>query len=137
VLTESKELFQDYRKGSDHKPLRRSSRLPSLSGSNGSLRPLYLYESQVSVTVTGIDHRVWTAYGSFDTYYGSSDSVQAYRATNALTGRPDPLAAGQLTAHNLIWDPREYYFKVFEIRIQQVGREWRAILDQMEEDVDQ
>jgi hypothetical protein len=137
VLTESKELFQDHRKGSDHKPLRRSWRLPFLSGSNSSLRPLCLYESQVSVTVTGIDHQVWTAYGSFDTYYGSSDSVQAYHATNALTGRPDPLAAGQLTAHNLIWTPREYYFKVFEIRIQQVGREWRAILDQVEEDVDQ
>jgi hypothetical protein len=63
--------------------------------------------------------------------------VEAYHATKARTGRPDPLAAGQLAAHSLIWDPREYFFKVFEIRIQQVGREWRAILDQMEEDVDQ
>jgi hypothetical protein len=90
----------------------------------------------MSVTVTGIDHRVWTAYGLFDTYHGSNDSVETYLQTKTRTGGPDPLTAGQLTAHSLIWTPREYYFKVFEIRIKQVRREWRAIIDKVEEDVE-
>jgi hypothetical protein len=141
VLAESKELVEDSRKGYDRKPLRRSWRLPFLSGSKNALRSSVgnqcLYESQISVTVTGIDHQVWTAYGAFDTYYGSNDSVQAYHETIARTGRPDPLAAGQLTANNLIWTPREYYFRIFEIRISQVGKEWRAISDKVQEDVEQ
>jgi hypothetical protein len=137
---ESKELLQDPRKGFGNKPLRRSWHLPFLSGSKSALGfPVgdqCLYETQISVTVTGIDHRVWTAYGLFDTYHGSNDNVETYLQTKTSTGGPDPLTAGQLTAHSLIWTPREYYFKVFEIRIKQVRREWRAIIDKVEEDVE-
>jgi hypothetical protein len=139
---ESKDLLKDSRKGFDGKPLRMSWHLPFLSGSKGPTRSSdqCLYETQISVTVTGIDHRVWTAFGSFDNYYGSNDSVEAYqvyRQTKGQTGRADPLTAGQLNAYNLIWTPREYYFKVFETRINQVRREWRAIADKVEEDVKQ
>jgi hypothetical protein len=72
----------------------------------------------------------------FDTYYGSSDTVEAYRQTKSQTGRPDPLAAGQLNDYNFIWTPREYFFKVFHIRINQVRREWRAIADKVEDDIE-
>jgi hypothetical protein len=136
---ESEELRNDSRKGLDGKALRKSLRLPFLSKSapRSSVGKQCLYESQISVTVTGIDHQVWTAYGSFDTYYGSNDSVEDYRQTKGHTGRPDPLTAGQLNAYNLIWTPREYFFKVFETRITQVTREWRAIADKVEDDVKQ
>lgn len=91
----------------------------------------------MSITVIVIDHRVWTAYGSFDTFHGSSiDNVDSYLKAKARTGRPDPLAAGQLPARNLFPTPREYFFKVFELRIKQVSREWRMILETLEEDVE-
>jgi hypothetical protein len=141
VLKKSKELLEDSRIGFCSKPLRRSCRLPFLSGFESAPGSpdgdQCLYEAQISVTVTGINHRVWTAYGLFDTYHSSRDRVETYLQTKTPTGVPDPLTAGQLNAHNLIWKPREYFFKVFEIRINQVRREWRVILDKMVEDVEQ
>ncbi|KAE9375793.1 hypothetical protein N431DRAFT_454401 [Stipitochalara longipes BDJ] len=140
ILTESKMLFQDPRKGFDEKQLRRSWRLPFLSPSKSAPGVLIgnycLYETQISVTVTGIDHRVWTAYGLFDTYHGCNDNVETYLESKTRSGEPDPLAAGQLTTYNFISTPRHYYFKVFEIRINQVRKEWRAIVDKVEEDVE-
>jgi hypothetical protein len=138
---ESKKLLEDPRMGVGNKPLRRSWRLPFLSGSRcapGSPSGHQcLYETQISVTVTGINHRVWTAYGLFDTYHCSKDKVETYFQMKTPTDVPDPLTAGQHNAHNLMWTPREYFFKVFEIRINQVRREWRAILDVVEGDVEQ
>ena len=96
-----------------------------------------MYESQISVTVTGIDHRVWTAYGLFDTYHGCDDGMEAHLDVKKRSGEPDdPLAAGQLNAHNFISTPRHYFFKIFEIRIKQVRKEWRAIVDKLEGDVE-
>ena len=139
-MIESKELLQDSRRVFGNKPLRLSWQLPLLPWSKSALGfpagGQCLCETQISVTVTGIDHRVWTAYGLFDTYHGSDDSVETYLQAEARTGGPDPLTAGQLTAHSLIWTPREYFFKVFEIRINQVRRQWRAIIDEVEEDVE-
>jgi hypothetical protein len=96
-----------------------------------------LYEAQISVAVTGIDHWVWTAYGFVDTYYGSKESVDGYDQMEGPMGRPDPLAAGQIAADRLVWRPREYFFKVFEIRINEVRRQWHAIIDKVEGDINQ
>ena len=139
-MKESTELHKDSRKGFDSEPLRQSWHLPFLSGSKGKLRSSggdqYLYETQISVTVTGIDHSIWTAYGSFETYYGTNDTVEAYRQTKSQTGRPDPLRAGQLNDYKFKGKPREYFFKVFEIRINQVRREWWAIADKVKDDIE-
>ena len=86
--------------------------------------------------MTGIDHGIWTAYGSFETYYGTNDTVEAYRQTKSQTGRPDPLRAGQLNDYKFMGKPREYFFTVFEIRIKIVRREWRAIADKVEDDIE-
>jgi hypothetical protein len=96
-----------------------------------------LHEAQISVTVTGIDHWVWTAYGICDTYFGSGESIAAYDQWESRTGRPDPLTAGQLAANNHIWTPREYFFKVLEIRIIEVRREWNMIIDKVDSNVKQ
>jgi hypothetical protein len=52
-------------------------------------------------------------------------------------GRPDPLAAGQIPADRLLWTPREYFFKVFEIRMNEVRKQWQAIIDKVEGDIKQ
>jgi hypothetical protein len=139
VLKESKELLKDSRKKLDGKPLRQSWDLPFLSGpmsaATSADRVYCLYEAQISVAVTGIDHWVWTAYGFVDTYFGSKESVARYHQLKVRTGRPDPLAAGQIAANNPIWTPREYFFRVFEIRINEVLREWHVIIDMVQGDI--
>lgn len=50
-------------------------------------------------------------------------------------GRPDPLAAGQINAHEPIWTPREYFLKVFQVRVSQILREWNLIGSKVEEEV--
>ena len=98
-----------------------------------SPRQLYrLYEAQISVVVTGIDHWVWTAYGLVDTFFESQETVDGYDQLSGTSGRhkgrADPLRAGQSNADEPIWTPREYFFRVFEVRINQVLKEWNWIV---------
>jgi hypothetical protein len=139
VLKESKELLIDSRKRSDGKPLRQSWDLSSMSGpmsASPSVKGSHcLYEAQISITVTGIDHWVYTAYGIFDTYFGSKESVEVHDKWKSPTGRPDPLSVGQLAANSPIWPPREYFFKVFQYRIQEVRREWKWIWEKVDDEI--
>jgi hypothetical protein len=92
----------------------------------------------VSVAVTGINDWVWTAYCFADTYFGSSDKVEVYeQQKGGGGGRVDPLGAGSLDADRPIEGPREYYGKVFEIRLKMIRKEWNAILRKIEKDVEQ
>lgn len=140
MLKLSEELLKDTRKKADGEPLRQSWELPFLSrpiNTSKSIGGLYcLYEAQISVTITGIDHWVWTAYGFVDNYFGSNETVEGYhKLKGQFRGRADPLAAGQLNADEPIWMPREYFFKVFEIRIKQVLKEWNRIVCTMEKEI--
>ena len=141
ALRQTAELLKDTRKRCDLKPLRQSWELPFLSqprnASAAINNPYCLYEAQISVGVTGIDHWVWNAYGLVDTYFGSNESLDGYDELKARLGRPDPLAAGKIDADLPIWTPREYFFKVIEIRMNQVRREWNTIVDKVESDVKQ
>ena len=134
-------MVRDSRTKIDGKPLRQSWELSFLSmpsnASKSTDTPYCLYEAQISVTVTGIDHWVWTAYGFVDTYFGSKESVDGYDQMEGPTGRPDPLAAGQIPLDHLAWTPREYFFRVFEIRIKEVRRQWHVIIDKVEGDINQ
>jgi hypothetical protein len=127
----------------DGKPLRQSWALPFPSGLTSlspSVDTLYcLYEAQISVTITGIDHSVWTAYDISEDYFGSRDSIDDYHQmiSRPSGSRPDSLAAGQIRTTNTIWTPREYFFKVFEIRMTEVRRQWKAILGKIEDEIKQ
>jgi hypothetical protein len=85
----------------------------------------------MSVVVTGIDDWVWTAYGVFDAYFRSKRSVEEYHQMRTSTSRLDPIAAGKMDLNRPMWLPREYFFKVFEIRIIEVPTEWNTILDRL------
>ena len=132
-------MITDLRKTSDGKPLRQSWELPFLSrpmsASTSAAGLLCLYEAQTSVVVTGIDNWVWTAYGIVDTYFGSKESVQHYHEQNGSSAQVDPLAAGQIPAIpsiSLIWTPREYFFKIVAIRMNETRRAWRTIIGEVE-----
>lgn len=111
-------------------------------GKQASADELYsLYEAHISVTVTGIDQWVWTAYGFVDVYFDSHETVEGYDQMRGRRcrrwGRADPLAAGQIVADEPIWVPREYFLKVFEIRMNQVLREWNWIVEKVGKKVKQ
>jgi hypothetical protein len=111
-----------------------------MSVSTSAAGLLCLYEVQTSVVVTGIDSRVWTAYGIVDTYFGSKESVQHYDEENGPSAQIDPLAAGQIPAipsPTLLWTPREYFCKIVAIRMNEVRRAWRTIIDGVEDSVKQ
>ncbi|KAE9363248.1 hypothetical protein N431DRAFT_357282 [Stipitochalara longipes BDJ] len=138
VLKASRELLEDGRKTYHGEPLRRAWHLPFLSEPKNMLRisagDQCLFESQISISVTGIDHHFWTAYGLFDTYYGSNETANSYHEARLRTnGLANPLAAGRLL--NPIVDPRQYFFRVCEARIIQVRREWNVLVDKLDNEV--
>jgi hypothetical protein len=95
-----------------------------------------LYEAMISVSLTGIDHEVWDAYGLVDTYFNSKETVDYYdKFEGQRRGRPDPLAVGRILADEPIWLPRDYFFKVLETRMKIVLREWNLIWDEVEDAV--
>jgi hypothetical protein len=144
VLRQNNDQFEDHRKKFDGTPLRQSWNLPFLSKSmktstsTSTDRPHILYEAQMSFVVTGIDHWVWVGYGFVDTYFDSKETVDGYHTMRGPhQRRSDSLAAGQLNADEPIWTPREYFCKVFEIRINMVLKEWYLIVDKVDKGVEQ
>lgn len=137
MLRKNKSLLSDPRKKWDGEPLRQSWHwLPSRSKSLSTpTDERCLYEAQISVAVTGINHWVWTAYGLIDTYFGSAELVEQYHRWGAI-GRPrvraDPLARGRFHAE---WTAIEYFFRVIEIRMNQDRDEWNNIAGQVPDDV--
>jgi hypothetical protein len=110
------------------KPLRRWRDLSFLrtqtSGSESEER-YGIYEAEISCVVAGSDNWRWIAFAFVDTYFDggeSDDSVMWYGCEEAI--HLDPILAGNLDANMPIWKPREYFMKVFEIRILQVIKEW-------------
>lgn len=115
----------------NHRPLRRTGDLQFLrlapfpteaSGSDDCI-----YEAQISVLVTGVDHWSWTAFAFVDTYYkgaGNLESVENYIDQVQLGAKFDPLTEGRYGAEPPVWRPREYFLRVLETRVKQVKREW-------------
>lgn len=143
MLRESRESQKDTRETSDGEPLRLSWDLPSISMPMHALtstdEPYRVYEAQISVVVTGFDHYVWAAYGLVDTYFDLEETVEGYHqligAGGSTKGRPDPLAAGRINADEPIWTPREYFFKILELRMDQVHREWNFTARKVERNI--
>ncbi len=97
----------------------------------------YLCEALISTVVTGIDDSVWTALGLVDTYFDEEESTKTFQAATSSFSRPDPLSAGVLDAQCPILDPREYFLKVFEIRVSRVEKEWHFIVQKLRRNIEE
>ena len=89
--------------------------------------PEYIYESQLSVMVTGIDDWVWAAYCLVDVYFKGQEhceNVEYYYDARERKLRKDPHSCGKHPADLPIWDPREYFLRAFSARMEQVREEW-------------
>jgi hypothetical protein len=82
-----------------------------------------LQEAQISCVVTGTDDWRWTGYGFVD---AEVDGLLA-DATEEEMGF-DQLAGGEIEAKSPIWRPRDYWVRVFEIRINQITRQYEYLL---------
>ncbi|KAK2598423.1 hypothetical protein N8I77_011843 [Diaporthe amygdali] len=125
------ELVKDQRLKTNQKPLRRTGDLQFLKlapfQTDASGLDDCIYEAQISVLVTGVDHWSWTAFAFVDTYYKgpeNQESVEHYLEQVQYGARLDPLTEGQYYAEPPVWRPREYFLRVLESRVKQVKREW-------------
>jgi hypothetical protein len=95
----------------------------------------WLVESQFSLCLTGIDHTVWTAYALVDTDNDTGETVGKYHTMGNSHLRPDPLTTGQLSADDPVQGPREYFLKVFEIRVAIVDKKWHRVTRELQQNV--
>jgi hypothetical protein len=113
----------------ERRPLRHSRRVEHLDDINDPIRRRetaqlfdHIYEAQVSVMVTGLDHWFWTAYCFADVYFKGqehNERVQQYHINHR-----DPHSGGKFDLHPPIWDPREYFLRTLVSRMEQVKQEW-------------
>ncbi|KAI5927349.1 hypothetical protein F4810DRAFT_706718 [Camillea tinctor] len=129
----------DKRKTPGGKEFRRSQDLRFLdmtpSGTSSPPHNDYLYEAQMSCLVAGTGDPSWVAYGVFDTYHniGHEESVMFYCEQASTYQVPmDPLSRGKLVADCPIWDPRSYFLRVLESRVEQVKDEWTNVVDKLQ-----
>jgi hypothetical protein len=82
-----------------------------------------IHEAQISCVVAGSDDWRWVAYGFVDT---EIDGFLTDLSEDDLSF--DRIAAGELEAQFPIWKPRNYWLSLFEIRIEQVRKEWEYLI---------
>jgi hypothetical protein len=122
-------MMEDTRQRADGSPLRISEEVMYLQMQDHlppSAEDLseYIYESQLSVMVTGIDDWVWAGYCFVDVYFkGERHSEQVEHYSNAPI-KMDPHSCGRYPADPPIWIPREYFLRALSARMQQVKQEW-------------
>jgi len=93
-----------------------------------------LQEAQISVVIAGVDDRHWVAYGFVD---GEIDGSPADLCdADGEDGQNfDPIASdvAEVEASVPIWAPRDYWLRVFEIRLGKVREEWEQLVLGLEE----
>jgi hypothetical protein len=129
---------KDHRKFSNGQNLRHCRDLSFLNQSTSEPSE-YLYETQISCVVTGPDRWRWVAYCFVDVYYqieGKETVSQYCEDSMGEDGmRADPLTLGRVDAETPIRDPREYFLKVCQIRLNQVRCEWQRVVRRLSQTV--
>lgn len=86
-----------------------------------------IQDAQISCVVTGYDDWRWDGYGFVDT---EVDGILADSFEEDLLH--DQIAAGELQSDYPIQKPRDYWIKIFEIRIRYVKRNWDYLVHKLE-----
>jgi hypothetical protein len=83
-----------------------------------------IYEAQTSFHICGTGDRRWIAYAFVDTFFKENGSKEDFRY--------DPIALSRPDARFPVFDPREYFLRIFDIRIAQVSYEWESLVRMVE-----
>ncbi|KAL3426855.1 hypothetical protein PVAG01_00364 [Phlyctema vagabunda] len=129
-------IAEDSRKAANGKPLRRSEEVIYLRAATQNLDledPFdVIYESQISILVSGLDNSFWTAHCFVDTYFrdpdGDIESVE-YHCNEDL--KFDPSCCGKYDANIPVWSPREYFLRALNCRMEQIKEEWNNAVHQL------
>jgi hypothetical protein len=81
-----------------------------------------IHLAHISVSVSGIHNSNWTGYCFDDRHFDEDGEIGKDEQT--ADHQSDQIARGELSAKDVIGDPREYYLRVFHIRMRQVRKEW-------------
>lgn len=76
---------------------------------------------------------MYTSYCFVDTYHGSEDKHSAYLDPPILI---EPASGGEKDLRFPVWNPRELFLSILNIRLQQVVGESQALLDAFEDRMD-
>lgn len=113
------------------KRLRNSAPLP-LRPNSSVEEDLYYHEAQTSSLSWGSDETFWTELFLVDTYFGSEKNLQNY-LNRTQPGDPgdgwDPPLGGRWSLKVPMFDPREYFLRKVDRRIEQVTTEYIALVE--------
>jgi hypothetical protein len=90
-----------------------------------------MQEAQISCVVTGTDDWRWVAYGFVDSEVDGllDDCSEADLCF-------DQIARGELEARFPVRQPRNYWIRVFQIRLASIGKQWEHILYRLQRAID-
>jgi hypothetical protein len=90
-----------------------------------------MQEAHISCVVAGTDNWRRVGYGFVDT------EIDGFLANSDLGKlKKDQIAAGKLDTTTLIWCIRKDWIKIFEIRIDYVGKQWLYLIGKLERSID-
>ncbi|ORY01190.1 hypothetical protein BCR34DRAFT_592345 [Clohesyomyces aquaticus] len=108
-----------------------------------------LQEAHVSLSIIGVDHHRWACYCFADTDIGSAcpddqsheDEQEETDAAEEEEMKEDPVVSdGQgdevPEADMPVWDPRDYFLRVVDVRMKQILREWENVVHVVDEGVE-
>jgi hypothetical protein len=135
ALRRSKKPREDDRKKNDGITLRNYYDVSFLNGKNDCETPSFLYEAQMSCTISGHDEGRWTGYCFVDTYFeheSERETARAYHQDSLVDrgARMDPFSQGhcELDQDVATGKPREYFLTVMRFRVEQGTNEWRKVV---------
>jgi hypothetical protein len=116
-----------------NKTLRKSEELPLRKESSDN-EDLYFHEAQTSSLSWGTDEWFWTELFLVDTYFGSEPRLSTYLDPSAPGDSPGdgsdpPLGGAGSMKYKPYFDPREYFLRKLDRRIDQVAKEYSALVE--------
>ncbi|KAI1623176.1 hypothetical protein EDD37DRAFT_682678 [Exophiala viscosa] len=92
--------------------------------------PAYLYQAQISCVVAGFDEWTWTAHCLADSYFDGEDgeNVQQYSKDARDGASTNPFLHGVIEAGRPFHKAREFFLRVFSVRLKQVWKEWQTVV---------
>lgn len=93
---------------------------------------LAIYESNVSIIITGSDNGHWSAYGFYNTDFGINQKKENYFDDNDDDLEIDYLASDgdDIVFDSSVsrWDPRKYWLFLVEARLRLITKEWKFLI---------
>jgi hypothetical protein len=92
-----------------------------------------IYEAHISIVICGSENTRWVAYAFVDRYC-NTEELENELSSEGL--HVDPIAGGEELDSDLpVWNPREYFLIIVELRLGQVLREWQNVVRRVERSI--